>query len=121
MILISTLILVEAAPRLQLLAANEDDLATTEITIDNGTDDPDQAESDDMPAKTVKPVQTAKPAQDKTKQKVPGRKDSSSDSKAHKTSGQTKHDKKKTPAKPTPVPTYRGKGSSAQFPVHDRD
>ena len=104
MILISTLILVEAAPRLQLLAANEDDLATTEITIDNGTDDPDQAESDDMPAKTVKPVQTAKPAQ---KQKVPGRKDSSSDSKAHKTSGQTKHDKKKTPAKPTPVPTYR--------------
>ena len=87
MILISTLILVEAAPRLQLLAANEDDLATTEITIDNGTDDPDQAESDDMPAKTVKPVQTAKPAQDKTKQNVPGRKDSSSDSKAHKTSG----------------------------------
>lgn len=107
MILISTLILVEVAPRLQLLAANEDDLATTEITIDNGTDDPDQAESDDMPAETVKPVQTAKPAQDKTKQKVPGRKDSSSDSKAHKTSGQTKHDKKKTPAQPTPVPTYR--------------
>ena len=75
MILISTLILVEVAPRLQLLAANEDDLATTEITIDNGTDDPDQAESDDMPAETVKPVQTAKPAQAKTKQKVPGRKD----------------------------------------------
>mgnify|MGYP004611422805 CR=1 FL=1 len=49
MILISTLILVEAAPRLQLLAANEEDMATTEITIDNGTDDPDQDVADSVP------------------------------------------------------------------------
>ena len=105
MILISTLILVEAAPRLQLLAANEDGLATTEITIDNGTDDPDQAEPDDMPAETVKPVKTAKPAQDKMK--TSDGKSSASGAKHHKASASTKHSKKKTPAKPTPVPTYR--------------
>lgn len=101
MILISTLILVEAAPRLQLLAANEEDLATTEITIDNGTDDPDQDVTDNMPEATEKP------AGDKTNQKPAAGKDSSSDRKDHKTSDKRKHNSKKTPAQPTPVPTYR--------------
>lgn len=105
MILISTMILVEAAPRLQLLAANEDDLATTEITIDNGTDDQDQTTSEDRLAETVKPVKTAKPAQDKTK--TSDGKSSASEAKHHKASAGAKRSKKKAPAQPTPVPTYR--------------
>lgn len=105
MILISTMILVEAAPRLQLLAANEDDLATTEITIDNGTDDQDQTTSEDKTAETVKPVKTAKPAQDKTK--TSDGKSSASEAKHHKASAGAKRSKKKAPAQPTPVPTYR--------------
>ena len=63
LIIAVALILVEVAPRWQLRAANDEDLTTTEISVDNGTgDDPDNAPEQEKPAVTPKPAQTAAPA-----------------------------------------------------------
>ena len=115
LIIAVALILVEVAPRWQLRAANDEDLTTTEISVDNGTgDDPDNAPEQEKPAVTPKPAQTAAPAK---KESAKPKADDSGKGKAadagkSQVAKNRKHaakhkNKKHHPAAPTPVPTYR--------------
>ena len=115
LIIAVALILVEVAPRWQLRAANDEDLTTTEISVDNGTgDDPDNAPEQEKPAVTPKPAQTAAPA--KRESAKPKADDSgkgkAADAGKSQVAKNRKHaakhkNKKHHPAAPTPVPTYR--------------
>ena len=72
LIIAVALILVEVAPRWQLMAANDEELTTTEISVDNGTgDDPDNAQEQERPAVTPKPAKTAAPAKKESDGKEP--------------------------------------------------
>lgn len=101
-VLAAVLILVEAAPRWQLMAANDDDITTTEISVDNGTDDVIDDPEENVTEPTAKQDKVTK-----IPQKHPGA-NSSSVSKSGKAKNKPKSRKdKKANVKPTPVPTYR--------------
>ena len=59
-VLAAVLILVEAAPRWQLMAANDDDITTTEISVDNGTDDVIDDPEENVTEPTAKPDKVTK-------------------------------------------------------------
>lgn len=103
LIMAVALILVEVAPRWQLMAANDEELTTTEISVDNGTgDDPDNAQEQEKPVSTPKPAKTAAPIKKDSSQSLGQTKAGKGRKSA------IKHKKKKHhPAAPTPVPTYR--------------
>lgn len=108
-ILTIAFVLVETAPKWQLRAANDEEIVTTEISVDDGTEDVTEDTKDAEPKESKAPKKPDRqPYKEKNTVKNISKKPVAEKTSLKNKKNVSKNKKKnKAKAKPTPVPTYR--------------